>query len=411
MTIRLLLSIATRNVRRNLRRSLLTATSILLCVALLIFGISWLNGILFTIVSEFVSISGTVQITTTQYAAKSRLMPLHLSIPQAARIEGELRQAGFEAVYPRITFGGLLIRGEEDNAPGVGRAVLRQDAADNLDLEDRLYSGRLLDDDADEIVLGRLLADELAVSVGDEVTFLGTGATESIAAWNFEVVGLFDAGSGMVNRTFYVPLSVAQEVLDLSDQATSLALFAPDLLYRRELPAPLIEVMERHPDLEARHWLSPGGFGAVFGIMKYIIGTVAAIVMFVASLGVLNTMMMSVMERKRELGVLLAQGTPPIMVLLMLLLEAATLGLMGSSVGAGLGAALSLLLERTGIDLGEATTRSLPVPVNDVIHADVTPTIVLAGFAMGLIVSLAGALLPAWRALHIEPADALRIEA
>ena len=408
---RLILALASRNVRRNLRRSLLTASSVLLCVALLILGIAWLNGVLQAIVGEFISLSGPVRVVTIDYARKERLLPLHLAVHDVAALRRELAPAAPGGVYPRIVFPALLIKGEDRNAPGIGRAMDAADGIANLQLGERVYAGAMFAAGSDEIVVGRLLAEELDLAVGDEVTMLGKGATDSIAAWNFQVAGLFDAGSGLLNRCYFVDLTVAQRVLDMEDQATELCLFGSPLVYRSALPPEIPAALARRPGLVAQHWLESGGFGAAFGIIKYVIGTIAAIVMFVAALGVLNTMMMAVMERKKELGVLLAQGAPPAMIVAMLLTEAIMLGLAGAFGGAALGSLAGYWLEVHGVTLGEAATRSVPIPIKDVIHADLTYAVVVTGFLLGLVVSIAGALLPAIRAVRIEPVEALRVDA
>lgn len=412
-TPRLLVAIARRNVRRNLRRSLLTAASILLCTALLILGFSWLNGVLGSIVGEFIALTGPVRVVDARYAAKERLLPLHLALHDAAALGRDLARFAPGGAFPRITFPAMLIKGESDNAAGIGRAIVAADAP-NLELGKRIYAGRVLQEGRDEIVVGKLLADELGLRVGDEVTLLGKGASDSIAAGNFTVAGLSDAGSSMLNRAFYVDLTVAQRLLDMEDQATEVALFGRPLIFGG-IPPGLAELLEGRSTgetrLVAQHWLVSGGFASAFAILKYVIGGIACIVLFVAALGVLNTMMMAVMERRKEIGVLLAQGTPLTFVVAMIVLEALVLGFAGSAGGAVLGSIAGYALEVHGVNLGEAATRSLPVPVKDVLHADWNLTIVAAGFLMGMLVSLAGALAPAVRAVRMDPARSLRIDA
>jgi putative ABC transport system permease protein len=411
MSLRLVLSLAARNLRRNTRRSLLTASSVLFCVALLILGISWLNGVLTSIVSDFIATTGPVRLLHREYARKERLLPLHLSIEGVAALRRDLRDAAPDGVHPRITFGAMLLKGEDRNAPGFGRGIETRDGLDHLKLGDRIYDGRMLREGSDDIVVGKLLAEELDLAVGEEITVLSKGASDSIAAGNYSVSGLFDAGSGMLNRAFYVDLASAQGILDMEDRATEIALFGPALVYRRELPPAAARVVASRPDLLAQHWLVSGGFASAFNVIKYVIGGVAGIVMFVSGLGVLNTMMMAVMERRRELGVLIAQGAPLTFVVAMILLEAILLGVAGASGGVLLGSAAAFALEVYGVNLGEAATRSMPIPVKDVIHADLTLAIVLGGFSMGLLVSAAGALGPALRATRIAPAEALRVDA
>lgn len=415
MSASLLLSLAVRNLARNLRRSALTAVSVLLCVSLLIVGIAWLNGVLVSIMREFIATTGAIRIVHPEYSRKERLLPLHLSIENAEAMRAEVAEFAEGGAHPRITFGALLITDDDRSAPGIGRAIEVDDGLANLRIADRLYAGRMLappsEGFGDEIVVGRLLAEELSLSLDDEVTMLGKGATDSIAAWSFKVVGLFDAGSGLLNRGYYIDLGTAQSALDMEGQATELTLFGASLVYERQIPSGIKRALQAHDDLVAEHWLTGGGFASVFDVMRWIIGTIAGIVMFVSALGVLNTMMMAVMERRKEFGVILAQGAPLRMLVAMVLLEAALVGFFGAAGGTAVGTWVAYMMEIHGIALGEQATRNLPIPVHDVIYADVTGTIVLIGFATGLVVSLVGAVLPALRAVRTDPADALRIDA
>lgn len=406
----LVVRLALRNVTRNVRRSFLTGLSVLLCVSLLILGISWLNGVLGTIVSDFIALTGPIRVLHKEFAQRERLLPIHENVTGVSELRKALAPAAPGGVYPRITFGAMLLKGEDQNAPGIGRGILVEDGVKNLKIEEHLVAGRMMTSGHDEVVVGKLVADELHLEPGDEVTLLGKGATDSIAAANLEVAGIFDAKSGMLNRAFYLDLAVAQNILDMDDAATELALFGRPLLMRRAIPPAVTAALASRPELVAQHWLVSGGFGSAFTIIRYVIGTIALIVMFVSGLGVLNTMMMAVMERRKELGVLLAQGAPIGFVVGMIVLEALVLGVVGATGGAVLGSAAAYLLELKGVTLGDATTRSLPVPVKDVIHADVNVYIVTAGFVMGLFVSAAGALIPAVRAVRIEPAKTLRID-
>jgi len=406
-----LFAIAWRNLSRNRRRSFLTASSVFWCVAFLILGMSWLQGILVSVAKDLVASTGPLRITTVEYAKKERLMPLYLAVPDLSKVLRELDGSVSGGIFPRISFGGLLINEADRSAPGLGRGILRKDGTEHFRLPDRMVAGKMFQQGQDEIVVGKVLADDLDLQPGDRVTILTHGATDSVAAGNFTVAGVFEAKARLLNRFYYIPLERAQQILDMEDMATEISLFGAEIEYTADPPAAVETLLDSRSDLTFSHWLSSGPLSAVFRLVNVLIRGIAGIVMFVAAIGVLNTMMMAVMERRRELGLLLAQGAPPWFLVAMILLEAIFLGAMGGLLGTVAGSVGGYWFEIHGIALGEAATRNLPVPIADTIHGNMTMGVALTGFIMGLMVSLLGAILPAYRAIRITPSQAMRVDA
>ena len=150
--------------------------------------------------------------------------------------------------------------------------------------------------------------------------------------------------------------------------------------------------------------------GAMMGTMMAIRGLVYFIVVFLAALGVWNTMMMSVLERTSEIGVLRAMGMTRLGAVLLFVGEAAAIGFIGSSVGVVAGVLPMLWMEKNPIVFGEDVTQNMgeTFVIATEIYADLTPDIVVAGFVLGVVTAIVGSVLPAIHAASIQPVVAMR---
>lgn len=150
---------------------------------------------------------------------------------------------------------------------------------------------------------------------------------------------------------------------------------------------------------------------SVFSTVELFLAGIAAISLLVAGVGIMNIMIVSLMERTREIGILKALGMKSRTVLAIFLSEAIIVGLMGSIFGVGLGWVLANAATRifTGGGLA-ATTGRRAATGGFAITPVLTPTVLLGAFSFGIAVSVIFALYPAWRASKLKPVDALRYE-
>lgn len=163
-----------------------------------------------------------------------------------------------------------------------------------------------------------------------------------------------------------------------------------------------------------------GTISSVFSFVELFLAGIAGISLLVAGIGIMNIMIVSLMERTREIGILKALGMKSRTVLLIFLSEAVTIGLLGAVIGIGLGLGLAELVARFGfLALGLQTGRpggrvggavNQPAVSGLSITPVLTPTVLFGAFVFGLLVSIIFALYPAWRASRLKPVDALRYE-
>lgn len=258
----------------------------------------------------------------------------------------------------------------------------------------QLVEGRFLKtDDANAVVLGMVLADSLNKKVGDTV--------EILEGEPFNVVGIYQSFNVFENGAMVVPLTQLQRLMDRPGQVTGFSIVTEnsrdaDLIQRVKQQIENIgkrqksglTVMAAHEHVESilEIQLAKG--------MAWLTSTVALII---GAVGIMNTMVMSVHERTREIGVLRAVGWRQSRIVRMILGESIVLAIIGAAVGS-VGA---MLLVR---GLTQFKT------VKGLIEGQMQPDVIAMGFFVALLVGLVGGLLPAVRAGRMLPTTALRHE-
>lgn len=402
-------SLALRNALRNRRRSLLTALMVMFGVTFLTVAMAWIEGIFHNTLDTAANVAGHVRIVTADYARREQVNPIQENIASSAAIEEAVRAApGVAGVYPRISMGVTATVGEDIGEEfGLVQGAPIAFFEGPLDLDHRLASGRMLTKD-DEGLIGRSLAEKLGAKVGDEVVVLGQTQDGSLSPAKFTLVGIVDLGNAMQNKQIFLTLEKVRYMADIPDGAVEISVFAP----RREDAGTLAATVAALPataGLDVKSWDQRPPFDGALGFFTTVQGVVATVMVFITGLGVLNTMLMSVLERTGEIGVMRAMGLKRYQVMQLFVLEAVGIAVIGAALGAVLGGLGGWYLEVHGVDIGSAVNK-LPatIPMNSTIHGRITLEILLRSVVLGLAMALVGGALPAWRASQIQPIEAMR---
>jgi ABC-type lipoprotein release transport system permease subunit len=416
----MILRLALRNTLRNVRRTALTAVAVALSFALLIVFLGLSDGAHENMAEIGVSMGlGDVVVQATGYAEDPSLARLvHDPVRLRERL---LRKAGVREVATRLRSDALLTAG----ATSVGVALSGVDPkaearVSKIDRQSSMRAGQALaprsgprsQSELPPIVIGQKLAQTLVVDVGDRVTLTlrpaGKGDTRSAA---FAVRGIFATGVDDVDAFWAeIPLEDAQRLTGVGDRATSLALLLDNIgstsavaqSLRAELSGEPVEVlswMQAAPDLYTAIVVDEGGMYVMMLIVFVVVAT-----------GILNTLLMSVVERLREFGVLLALGATPLRIAALVLCEALVLGLCAMSVGLALGLAVNHRLTTLGVDIAGSgsgfETSGILLPSRLYSHLYPHKVVVSSGIILGLV--LLGAAYPALRAATEKPVEAMR---
>ena len=405
----MLAALAWRNLWRRPQRTLLSLAGIVLVDALLIFVISFMVGVYGVMKETTLRIfDGYAQMQPAGWADDPTLergIAHPLALARMARAVD-----GVTAAAPRVNAFAVLAHGPRS----YGAAVVGVDPTAEArvsTIAGSIVQGRyLVPGDSAAAVVGEMLARDLGLAVGGQVTMLGAGRDGSAAADVLTVVGVYRSGISDMDRAILeMPLARAQDDFDMSGAANTIALGGRSL-EAVNAAAPALRAIGRRAGATLVDWaaLEPALDQAItlkWATSMLLYFTLVAVVAFIT----LNTLLMSVLERQREFGVLLALGMRAGQVGAMVWLELLGLALLGAAVGMTLGAGATLWLQQVGIVIPgiEHVTAQFGMPER--LRPTLTPFSLLVGPLALTVCIVIGGVAPWLRVRRLTPADAVRI--
>ncbi len=406
----MLARLALRNIWRNRRRTLLTLSAMVVSSALLILALGVFSGMLRDMLASATEqYYGHLVISAKGYQ-DDRDMYRSYS-PEAIETILQHKQSITGYSLRLRSFG--LLSFARNSSPAELLGVIPALEKQVTSLQNSLVAGSYLAADSPAgAVLGAGLARRLGVKPGDDLVFVTQAADGSIGNDLLTVSGVFSTGDyGHDNSLVLVPLGWLQRVMVLPGRIHETALRIDDPLAAAASAAQLRPLLPA--GLEILTW------GDLLPEMREVVASynvsrliVVTILYLATGLGILNTFFMSVMERTREFGVLLALGMRPGQIRLLVFLETFFMGLFGLAFGIFGGVALSLYMARVGIDLSGTLT---PITyaggtILPRLGAVLEWSNVLIPALCLLVVSLLAGFLPANRAARMQPVAAIREE-
>jgi len=271
--------------------------------------------------------------------------------------------------------------------------------------------GRFLGDiDAPEIIIGAALARNLRAGLGDELTVLGSGRDGSFAAAVVDIVGIFDSGIADVDRSITeIPLGLFQDVFFMDGSGHQIVINAGSIDGVAELQSKVGSLLPAGQDLVVHDWdaLQPGLKQAIKADMSSAFLMYGILVILVA-FSVLNTQLMSVLERTHEFGIVMSLGLTPGRLGRLVLLETAIMGALGLVLGAVLGGLVTSWFSVNGFAYPgmEELASKFNLPAR--FFPQVSPLTLLVGPAVVFLFTLLAAVYPALRLHRLQPVEAMR---
>lgn len=396
---------ALRNVFRQRVRSAGTLAAIALGVAGLILAGGFVQDIFYQLGEAVIhSQSGHIQIARKGYREGRIRSPESFLIEQPEMLRRSIEVVpGVHLTLSRLGFSGVLNNGKRDL--GIIGEGVEPAAEETLGTFLRYIEGRpLRDEDRDGIVMGQGVARSLGLKTGDRVNLVISLAQGAVNTLDFEVVGVFQSFSKDFDaRAVRIPLTAARELMD-----TSAAHLMVVLLEKTEGTDDVQALLERTlggQGFELANWRELSDFyDKTLKLYDRQFGVLRLIILLMVLLSVANSVNMTLFERTREFGTLLALGDKPRTVFQLIMTESALLGVFGAGLGIAVGCVAAWGISAIGIPM--------PPPPNAnigyVAYIRLVPLEVLLAGAIGLAATCLAAVLPARRASRLRVVDALR---
>lgn len=402
------LLLAFRNVFRNRRRTLMTllmvgggVTGLLLAGGYFTF---MMNGLREDTIRDGL---GHLQIFTAEHFKRDEVRVLDTGIDNWRQVAANVVSAPHvRGVAPRIEFYGMVSNGVKSSV-FMGSAV-DPDAERSLGFTSRIASGHDLSSNPSgevEALIGAGLAKSMNVKEGDGLTLLAVTTDGALNGVDVQIAGIVKTGVAELDaRYLRITLRSAQRLLQ-SDRVTNLvvgldATANTDLAYGELLP----RLRGTAQPMTLKKWIDLAiYYNQVHNMFTGIFIFMGIIVFFMVLMSSVNTLLMAMFERTREIGTMLAMGTPRLWVIVLFMVEATLLGIFGAGSGVLFGNLFGSLLNAAGLHMPPPPGYTVSIPFH-VVHV---PGIMI-GSSILVIVSLAAAsILPAIRASRLQIAEAL----
>ncbi len=402
--------LAWRNVWKNRRRTILTLLTIMVGCSMIIFFRATQDGSYEAMIEDSIAANtGHIQMHEKGFWDNQSID--YAFIPGAPLTSYLNGNRDIAAVSRRIHAAGLVSLG--NNTFGVLVQAVEPENEQKVSTLHRTIQpgGRyLVPDDGKRIVIGTTLAKNLGAKVGDTVSIMSQGFDGSIAAANVEIVGVFKTLNPRYDQAMIImPIAQAAETFTTMEYLNSIVIRLKDTSDMDRVRDE-IRALPGSKALEVMGWdeLTPELIQAI--VMDKLFGYIFYFILFlITAFGVLNTVQMSVFERTRELGIMMAIGTRPRQIVTMVLLESVFISFMGTLLGIAVGCAVSYYFFLYPFDFSDYQKEmEVFAMVTTVFPAKLTlPNVVITSiltFLFGVLFSIA----PARRASKLNPLKAIR---
>ena len=402
------LLLAFRNVFRNRRRTLMT----LLMVGGGVVGLLLAGGY-FAFMTQGLREStiedglGHMQIFTADHFRRDEVHVLDTGIENWRQVAARVSTGGHvRGVAPRIEFYGMVSNGQKSSVY-LGNAV-DPAAEQSLGFRQNLDAGRDLSSTSSgvvEAIVGVGLAKSMNVKVGDGLTLLAVTADGALNGVDVQVVGIANHGIAELDQRYLrISLGSAQRLLQ-TERITNLVVGLDKTENTDAVAAAIAPRLRGLPqELTLKKWIDLATYyKQVRQLFNGIFLFMGLIVFFMVLMSSVNTLLMSMFERTREIGTMLAMGTPRLWIVALFMLEATILGVLGAGGGVIIGNLLGVAINAAGLHMPPPPGYTMAISFH-VLHL---PGL-MVGSSILVVVSLAAAsILPAIRASRLQIAEAL----
>lgn len=404
-----ILILAWRNVFRHKRRTLITAAAISVGLASMIMMNTMMNGM--DKLSSYNIIhyeTGHFEIFAKGYYREEGMFPLDTIIDDPEPLFAIVRDLkGMSGVTQRVKFPARVNNGI-DEFPVLAVGIDLHTESEVFKTDKTIVTGRFIEN-PDDILIGTELASTMEVDEGSILTIITRDKYGTYNAYDFIIAGLITTDHPLFDANAVVmDIIVAQELLALGNGVTELNIKIQNESKVSEMKQSIQSAVGANYEVYTYKEIYASIF-EIHGFKRFWQFMLALVVVIIAAVGIINTMLMAVMERIPEIGTMKAMGFQNSNIVKMFLYEGGIIGVFGSLLGCFFGLLVSLYIIFIGLDLSSFFDSSeLRYPIRFVLRGEIDPVLVLIVFVFGVVVSVLVTLWPVRKATKLQPVDALR---
>jgi len=405
-------SLAFRNIGRNRRRTFLAILSVTLSITFILFMKAFVTGFIDSIVRNYTRQEcGHIRITTKKFMDRADFLPVSTSIANPDSIEQLLRttpQIGehLSLVTDRFVFG-VLLSNHGATKPAMAIAGDPKNEKELSMLYKSIIAGGRYCDGSREMIMGYRLAKSLNYTTGDTVRVMTQGADFALHMRKFVITGLFRTNiNAFDERIFQIGIDDARILLRSGNETQQMIIFL-DNYKSADLVAGRIRNVLADTTLAVSSWTTYGTYASIVRMSGRIYDFLYLFIALLGTFIISNIMMMVVLERKKEIGILKSMGMKRRQVMILFLTEGVIMGILGSFAGIIIGTLLNALLSKTGIDF-TAMMSTVTMPMDNIIYPKQDLLSTFEMFMIGALVSGIVSVLPSRQAAQLNVVDAIK---
>ena len=400
----LLFSLATRNLWRNHRRTLVILFAIVLGVWAMIVMAAFMRGISDKMFYDGIqNLTSHIQIHEKKYLDDpviNNSMNVDSTIEEALKSNPKIVKWTTRIRVPAV------VASEHDTA---GLTLIGIDPsleAEMSFLKSSMIEGRYLTSVDDKgVIIGKKLAEKLETRVGKRIVLMSQDKANQVADRGFRIVGLFDAETdAMEKSSIFLAINTAKSLLKVKEDISEIAIEIDNI---NDVDLVVEQLKQSVPGYDIKSWHEIQPLLKMITDLYNSVGIIWHLIVFLAmGFGIVNTLLMAVFERTYEFGLFQALGLKPAFILIQVWLEAILLLVCGLLIG-NLVSWLTVLATGDGIDMANFAEGMQMAGMGNVIPFVIVTEDLIAANLVVIVLGLLTGLYPAWRASRLVPADAI----
>jgi putative ABC transport system permease protein len=402
----MLLKVAWLNIWRNRTRSLVVIGAIIIGVWAVIFLMGYMYGVVKSYVNN--AIQNEISHIQIHHPDFPQDKEVKFFMDGASSLQADLESLEYVEAATVRTMSNCMISTSK-GARGIQvKGVVPEKEASVTKINEKIIDGEFLGGDRkNQIIISKTMAEKLKVKLRSKVVLTFQDMDQEIVAGAFRIVGLFETHSNIIDEgIIYVQQKDINRLLNKENIAHEAAIFLSD---PDHLDTTMAQLQQKYPDylIQSYKEISPEIelFNSQIQVSAYIF---TFIVMLALIFGIINTMLMAVLERIKELGMLMAIGMNKVRVFFLIVIETLLLGIISAPIGLLLGYLTINWLSEAGIDLSAWSQGMREFGMSDIIYPSLDSNM-YGQLAMAVfITAILAAIYPAIKAIQLRPDEALR---